>query len=184
MSRRWGGRLGARQADHPSTLHLPPTAPLLLCKWPSAARKLEQPALVIVPVTGRLIPDPACAAALQRHRPHQVWQGRPQVPRRRILHQLHARQGARGPRRLARTVRRPSALDCESQRPAWGQLMLASCWLDVLRCQPCCCLTPPSLCVPRPQGQDACWAVRSPIRYFLSSYGKLDDPSELGMMNE
>lgn len=40
------------------------------------------------------LPHPTCTAAVQRHRPHKVRQGRQQVPRRRLLHQLHAAQGA------------------------------------------------------------------------------------------
>ncbi|KAI3425307.1 hypothetical protein D9Q98_009072 [Chlorella vulgaris] len=38
-------------------------------------------------------------------------------------------------------------------------------------------------CMPL-KGVDTCWPVRSPIRYYLSAYGKLEEPGELGMMNE
>ncbi|KAL4420347.1 hypothetical protein ABPG77_006154 [Micractinium sp. CCAP 211/92] len=38
-------------------------------------------------------------------------------------------------------------------------------------------------CMPL-KGKDTCWAVRTPIRYYLSAYGKVEEPGELGMMNE
>ncbi len=34
------------------------------------------------------------------------------------------------------------------------------------------------------QGKDTCWAVKTPIKYFLSSYGHLKEPGDLAMMNE
>lgn len=45
---------------------------------------------------------------------------------------------------------------------------------------------PPSR-VPAPpawQGRDTCWSVHTPVRYYLSAFGKLEEPGELSMMNE
>lgn len=38
-------------------------------------------------------------------------------------------------------------------------------------------------CMPL-KGKDTCWAVHTPIRYYLSAYGKLDEPGEAAMLNE
>ncbi|EFN53799.1 hypothetical protein CHLNCDRAFT_136485 [Chlorella variabilis] len=38
-------------------------------------------------------------------------------------------------------------------------------------------------CMPL-KGRDTCWSVHTPVRYYLSAFGKLEEPGELSMMNE
>ncbi|PSC75212.1 Cathepsin Z isoform A [Micractinium conductrix] len=38
-------------------------------------------------------------------------------------------------------------------------------------------------CMPL-KGKDTCWPVRTPIRYYVSAYGKVEAPGEAAMMNE
>ena len=43
---------------------------------------------------------------------------------------------------------------------------------------------PPHRTPPRVQDVDTCWAVHTPIRYYLSSYGTVEAPGEAAMMSE